>query len=112
MRVPASKSIANRELVLSAEATGRSRLELGPLDPGDDVHTMYDALAALGHKVRWTGDRIEAGLEAWTRSRRGLGWQVEVDAEPSRFVDFGNQVLSAMRHAFGSHLEKPAGEKA
>ena len=59
VRVPASKSIANRELVLSAEATGRSRLELGPLDPGDDVHAMCDALAALGHDVRWTGDRIE-----------------------------------------------------
>ncbi len=59
MRVPASKSITNRELVLSAQATGRSRLELGPLDPGDDVHAMYDALAALGHEVRWTGDRIE-----------------------------------------------------
>jgi 6-phosphogluconate dehydrogenase len=26
--------------------------------------------------------------------------------------DFGNQVLSAMRHAFGGHLETPAGEKA
>ena len=59
MRVPASKSITNRELLLSAEATGRSRLELGPLDPGDDVHAMYDALAALGHEVHWTGDRIE-----------------------------------------------------
>ena len=26
--------------------------------------------------------------------------------------DFANQVLSAMRHAFGGHLEKPAGESA
>ena len=59
VRVPASKSIANRELVLSAEATGRSRLELGPLDPGDDVHAMYDAIAALGHEVRWAGERID-----------------------------------------------------
>jgi 3-phosphoshikimate 1-carboxyvinyltransferase len=57
--VPASKSVANRELVLSAEAKGRSRLDLGPIDPGDDVHTMYDALAALGHDVKWTGQRIE-----------------------------------------------------
>ena len=57
--VPASKSVANRELVLSAEAKGRSRLDLGPIDPGDDVHTMYDALAALGHDVRWTGQRID-----------------------------------------------------
>ncbi len=58
MRVPASKSVANRELVLSAEATGRSRLEIGELDPGDDVHAMYDALAALGHEMRWNGSSI------------------------------------------------------
>jgi 3-phosphoshikimate 1-carboxyvinyltransferase len=57
--VPASKSVANRELVLSAQAKGRSRLELGPDDPGDDVHTMYDALAALGHDVKWAGHRID-----------------------------------------------------
>jgi 3-phosphoshikimate 1-carboxyvinyltransferase len=59
VRVPASKSIANRELVLSAIATGSSRLEVGPLDPGDDVHTMCDALVALGHGVRWVEGRID-----------------------------------------------------
>jgi len=52
-RVPASKSIANRELVLSAIANGRSRLELGPLDPGDDVRAMRQALASLGYQVEW-----------------------------------------------------------
>jgi 3-phosphoshikimate 1-carboxyvinyltransferase len=57
--VPASKSIANRELVLSAQANGRSRLEIGPIDPGDDVHAMYEALAALGHDLSWAGNRIE-----------------------------------------------------
>jgi 3-phosphoshikimate 1-carboxyvinyltransferase len=51
--VPASKSIANRELVLSALAHGRSRIDLGPLDPGDDVAAMVDALVALGYRVRW-----------------------------------------------------------
>jgi len=59
VRVPASKSATNRELVLSAIATGMSRLELGALDPGDDVHTMCDALRALGHQVRWQNGRIE-----------------------------------------------------
>ena len=59
MRVPASKSVTNRELVLSAEAKGRSRIDIGPLDPGADVHTMHDALAAFGHELRWSGDRIE-----------------------------------------------------
>ncbi|MHB8631724.1 MAG: 3-phosphoshikimate 1-carboxyvinyltransferase [Candidatus Limnocylindria bacterium] len=53
VRVPASKSIANRELVLSAIARGRSRLDLGPLDPGDDVRAMRQALASLGYQVEW-----------------------------------------------------------
>jgi 3-phosphoshikimate 1-carboxyvinyltransferase len=53
VRVPASKSIANRELVLSAIADGRSRLEMGPLDPGDDVRAMRQALASLGYRIEW-----------------------------------------------------------
>jgi len=53
VRVPASKSVTNRELVLSAVAGGRSRLELGPLDPGDDVRAMRQALASLGYRVEW-----------------------------------------------------------
>jgi len=53
VRVPASKSIANRELVLSAIAEGRSRLDLGRLDPGDDVRAMRQALASLGYQVEW-----------------------------------------------------------
>jgi 3-phosphoshikimate 1-carboxyvinyltransferase len=50
-RVPASKSVANRELVLSAIADGRSRLRLGPLDPGDDVRAMIEAIIALDYRV-------------------------------------------------------------
>lgn len=57
--VPASKSIANREILLSALADGVSRLDLGMLDPGDDVHAMTEAIAAFGHEVRWEGGRIE-----------------------------------------------------
>jgi 3-phosphoshikimate 1-carboxyvinyltransferase len=53
VRVPASKSIANRELVLSAIADGRSRLEMGTLDPGDDVRAMRQALASLGYQLEW-----------------------------------------------------------
>lgn len=53
VRVPASKSVANRELVLSAIAEGRSRLDMGRLDPGDDVRTMRQAIAALGYQVEW-----------------------------------------------------------
>lgn len=47
VRVPASKSVANRELVLSALAAGTSRVTLGPLDPGEDVRRMIGALRAL-----------------------------------------------------------------
>jgi 3-phosphoshikimate 1-carboxyvinyltransferase len=58
VRVPASKSIANRELVLSAIAHGRSRLELGPLDPGADVRAMTAALAEMGYQVRLEGATV------------------------------------------------------
>jgi len=58
VRVPASKSVANRELILSAIAHGRSRLELGPLDPGDDVRAMADALGALGYALRLEGGTV------------------------------------------------------
>jgi 3-phosphoshikimate 1-carboxyvinyltransferase len=58
VRVPASKSVANRELVLSAIAHGRSRLGLGPLDPGADVRAMATALAAMGYEVKWDGATI------------------------------------------------------
>jgi len=58
VRVPASKSVANRELVLSALADGRSRLELGDVDPGADVQAMREAIAALGYGVEWDGRRV------------------------------------------------------
>ncbi len=69
VRVPASKSVANRELLLSALADGRSEVDLGDLDPGDDVRTMRDALAALGCRlnagstgvVRIAGGTTQAG---------------------------------------------------
>jgi 3-phosphoshikimate 1-carboxyvinyltransferase len=85
VRVPASKSIANRELVLSAIADGRSHLELGPLDPGDDVRAMIAAIVALDYRVdrrdgeidvhgtgagHRSGGAIEAG-EAGTVARFG-----------------------------------------
>lgn len=66
-RVPASKSIANRELVLSALADGVSRLDLGPLDPGDDVRAMRAGLAALGYEIRDEGGgrlRVTGGSRA------------------------------------------------
>lgn len=52
VRVPASKSLANREILLSALASGTSRVELGALDPGDDVRRMLALIEALGFAVR------------------------------------------------------------
>jgi 3-phosphoshikimate 1-carboxyvinyltransferase len=57
-RVPASKSVANREIVLSAIADGRSRLVVGPIDPGDDVHAMVEAVVALDYRADWDGGEI------------------------------------------------------
>ena len=62
VRVPSSKSVANREIVLSAIADGRSRLHLGPLDPGDDVRAMTEALVALDYRIeRDDGDLVIHG---------------------------------------------------
>jgi 6-phosphogluconate dehydrogenase len=69
-------------------------------------------LAAYGGRVsdsgegRWT---IEAAID------EGVPTHVLSAALFDRFTsrgkgDFANQVLSAMRHAFGGHVEKPAGD--
>jgi 6-phosphogluconate dehydrogenase len=55
---------------------------------------------------RWT---VEAAID------EGVPAHVMTAALYGRFASrgaagFANQVLSAMRHAFGGHLEKPAGE--
>jgi hypothetical protein len=68
--------------------------------PLNDDGTTAELLGAVaeGNRVLLIGDSILAS----TSSRYGgqmcdalvpLGWQVAVEAEPSRFVDFGNRVL-------------------
>jgi 3-phosphoshikimate 1-carboxyvinyltransferase len=57
-QVPASKSLANREIVLSAIAEGRSRLRLGTLDPGEDVRAMTDAVVAMDYRVKRDGEEL------------------------------------------------------
>jgi 3-phosphoshikimate 1-carboxyvinyltransferase len=97
VRVPASKSVANRQLVLSAIADGRSRLEFGRLDPGDDVRAMRQALASLGYTVEWdqtfqvtvtgAGERIPHAVgpvnaaEAGTVARFALALAALADGE-------------------------------
>jgi 3-phosphoshikimate 1-carboxyvinyltransferase len=73
VRVPASKSLANREIGLSAIADGRSRLQLGPLDPGDDVRAMTDAVGALGYRVERDDDALVIhGTAAGHRARAAI----------------------------------------
>src|SRR5260221_169571 len=51
VEVPPSKSVSNRELILSALASGVSHLDFGRYDPGDDVRAMRDSLEALGYAI-------------------------------------------------------------
>lgn len=64
----------------------------------DGTQAQLIGEAADGNRVLLIGDSILAS----TSSRYGnqmcdtlvpLGWQVEVEAEPSRFIEFGNKVL-------------------
>lgn len=92
-RVPASKSVANRELLLSALADGASEVVLGPLDPGDDVRGMCAALTALGHEVVGRGD----GTVRVT-GRRGAG-STSVDCGAAGTVARFVTALAATRPA-------------
>jgi hypothetical protein len=76
-----------------------------PSAASDLATTTTQPVATIGSLV--TGNRllmIGDSITASAAQRYGgefcktlvpLGWQVEVDAEPSRFVDFGNQVLDS-----------------
>ncbi len=57
---------------------------IGALVTGNKLLMIGDSITASAAK-RYGGELCNALVP--------LGWQVEVDAEPSRFVDFGNQVL-------------------
>ena len=67
VRVPGSKSVTNRALVVAALAEGRSRI-LNPLF-SDDSYWLMDALVRLGFEVR-------ADREGGEVSIRGLGGRV------------------------------------
>lgn len=54
VRVPGSKSLSNRALLIAALASGRSHLH-GVLD-SDDIQVMGRALCALGAGIQITGD--------------------------------------------------------
>lgn len=56
VRVPGSKSISNRALLIAALARGQSELE-GVLD-SDDTRVMIEALRMLGAELRGQGDAL------------------------------------------------------
>ncbi|MBK5330432.1 MAG: hypothetical protein JJD93_00575, partial [Ilumatobacteraceae bacterium] len=61
-----------------------SQPAIGSLVTGNRLLMIGDSITASAAK-RYGGEFCQALVP--------LGWQVEVDAEPSRFVDFGNAVL-------------------
>ncbi len=81
VRVPGSKSITNRVLLIAALAAGESRLE-GALS-SDDTRVMQAALVALGAGVEGEGE---------TRIVRGTGGALSAPAAP---LDVENSGTSA-----------------
>ena len=57
LRVPGDKSVTQRALILGALATGTSEIE-GALD-ADDCRSTANALAALGARIRASGERMQ-----------------------------------------------------
>lgn len=92
--VPASKSIAARELVLSALANGVSHLDLGPLDPGEDVAAMRGALAALGVAVE--GERAGTIVIGGTRGAIAPDHGASIDAADAGTVARFGAALAAL----------------
>ena len=70
VRLPGSKSISNRVLLLAALASGTTTVH--DLLDSDDTRVMLDALAALGCSVERAGDslRIEGLGGRLRRTRR------------------------------------------
>lgn len=77
LRVPGSKSITNRALLLAGVAAGRSRL-IAPLR-ADDTEVMADALRALGATVAPRSGQAPAGGCDWIID--GIGGPPRTDAE-------------------------------
>jgi 3-phosphoshikimate 1-carboxyvinyltransferase len=83
VRVPGSKSISNRALVLAALAYGESRLD-GVLD-SDDTQVMAAALAAIGARVAQDGDRWHVhGFDGRPQAARAI--DVGASGTAARFL--------------------------
>jgi hypothetical protein len=82
--------VTEPDTVVSTSTTVEPTTTVAPLPPigslvaGNKLLMIGDSITASAAK-RYGGELCDALVP--------LGWQVEVDAEPSRFVDFGNTVL-------------------
>src|SRR5439155_616888 len=90
VRVPASKSIANRELVLSAIGSGRSRIGVGEMDPGDAVPFVIHG-PLRGGEVSVPGYEssqfASALLLVAPRMRNGVSLRISGELVSAPFID-------------------------
>ena len=86
VRVPGSKSISNRALVLAALARGSSVLT-GVLR-SDDTDSLLNAIRSLGIGVRADGDTVEIDGAAGRPASTGAACQIECGhgGTPARFL--------------------------
>lgn len=90
IRVPGSKSLSNRHLLLAAAsaAPGRSIALRGVLRC-DDTERLAAALERLGSAIDWRGDTLEVGCRA-AAADANLGESIAVDlgdgGTPTRFM--------------------------
>ena len=73
MRVPGSKSISNRALLLAGFAAGTTTIE--GLLHSDDTHVMLEALKQLGCRIEGDGDRlVVTGLGGRPLTQQSILW--------------------------------------
>lgn len=93
VRVPGSKSVANRVLVCAALADGESTVS--NLAPGDDTSAMLDCLAALGAGVL-PGGLTGAGEDAVTIEGFGGRPRPTGDVLPCRLAGTTSRFVTAL----------------
>ncbi|NNC92819.1 MAG: 3-phosphoshikimate 1-carboxyvinyltransferase [Acidimicrobiia bacterium] len=84
VRLPGSKSITNRALVVAALASGTTRLH-GALR-SDDTDAMVDSLTRLGVSVTWEGDDLVVVGSAGTLGRGDAEIDVRGSGTTARFL--------------------------
>jgi hypothetical protein len=82
--VAATDQVTTTVTVPAPTTTLVPAVQIGSLVTGNRLLMIGDSITASAAQ-RYGGELCDALVP--------LGWQVEVDAEPSRFIDFGNTVL-------------------